>query len=474
MINPDSCLSINESMDKLQNKYLNNPETVFVSMWAIAHIGHFLRKGDALDPFVWILLLISVLLVFKPESLKFLLLVAGFQLTYLVKEMPFTDNHLYIMGFVNAGLFLSALKAWWREAGIATCVKEVNLYICAVLLIAYSSAALAKLNSGFFNSEFSCAVTMFYDSFSVLTENDFLPAGAENTLPYIISLTELLIPCMLVFRNTRKIGIVFLIFFHIAISISPTATALDFTITLFALAVLFMDREIVEQFIVLFFSFCRVLKSKLKSSFFLIPVAVFLVLVFIKLLSRVDSISHNIYWFILAPAALLLGVIITWSIYRNGILKKSQSLSEYFTLYKPSYLFLLILLLLNAATPYLGLKTSGTFTMYSNLQTSGGISNHYFINRLPAYMPMDDLVTIIESDHSLLKKLAENNEKITYHELRRVLSSAPKSSIHFMRDGKEFSFAAAYQSEELVTLDPLYHKMLGHRFYHPEKPICRW
>jgi hypothetical protein len=62
-----------------------------------------------------------------------------------------------------------------------------------------------------------------------------------------------------------------------------------------------------------------------------------------------------------------------------------------------------VVLLLYGLTPYLGLRTAGTFTMFSNLRTEGASSNHLLLagNPLKLWGYQEDVVRIIRIDDSL-------------------------------------------------------------------------
>jgi len=448
--------------------------TFFLAMWGIAHIGHFLRKGDALDPFVWILFLFAVLLVFHPQSRKIMIALTSFQIFYLFREMPFTDNHLYIMGFVNAGLLFTAIRSFKSDQSYIEFAEQSASYICAALLIAYFSAAFAKFNSGFFDPEYSCAVSMFYDSASVITKTAFLPYFMESILPYSIAAIELSIPVLLLVKKTRHTGIILLILFHLAISISPTATALDFTVMLFAFSVLFLDdralRELIKSVGLLRdFAIQTIISKK-----YIVPGIIISLLIFLKVVSRVTMVSHNLYWFLLAPFALLFGGLIILSIVKTGIFRKSVKSENLFSSLNFTYSALLVLLFLNVITPYLGIKTTGTFTMYSNLQTENGRSNHFIAGRVPFDMPMDDLVRIEKSNHPHLARFSEKNERITYHEFERIVSGRRDINVTYIRGGARISYNSSVADKESITIHPVYHKLIGHRSYTPGEPVCRW
>jgi hypothetical protein len=64
------------------------------------------------------------------------------------------------------------------------------------------------------------------------------------------------------------------------------------------------------------------------------------------------------------------------------------------------------LLLLHGLTPYLGLRTAGNFSMYSNLRTEGARSNHFLLagNPLKLWDYQDDVVRFVRIDGRLQGK----------------------------------------------------------------------
>jgi hypothetical protein len=187
----------------------------FNVLWALAHITHLLRKGKGVDPAVWLLIFLALLVFDKPGSQRRIAALAVAQLVYLFLEMPVTDNHLYIMGFVNIGLVVIFLKNYFnsRWNRLETMQPFIS-FGAIVILISYSAAALAKLNFDFFNTANSCSVSMFVDAMNV-----FGGYGAElysfmfPFMPYFIAGFELAIPLLLIIPKTRLYGVITVIFF---------------------------------------------------------------------------------------------------------------------------------------------------------------------------------------------------------------------------------------------------------------------
>jgi hypothetical protein len=136
-------------------------------------------------------------------------------------------------------------------------------------------------------------------------------------------------------------------------------------------------------------------------------------------------------------------------------------------------LVLATLLLLNAAAPYLGGKTITAFTMYSNLTTEGGTSNHLFLPRLAVATSQDDLIEILESEDPYLAWIAEEDLRLTWHELRREMTQNPDAPIVYRRDGETIRLAAASEDPELISTHPIWHRLIAHREIAPDGR-CFW
>jgi hypothetical protein len=65
------------------------------------------------------------------------------------------------------------------------------------------------------------------------------------------------------------------------------------------------------------------------------------------------------------------------------------------------------------------------FTMFSNLATEHGESNHLFLPRVPMAGPQDDLVRVLSRTDPYLHSTADQNLLVTHHELRRRLTATP-------------------------------------------------
>jgi hypothetical protein len=443
---------------------------LFGALWAFAHLAHAFRKEPTHDPLSWLYLLACVLLICRPASPARLGLLCLAQLAVFVGRLPLTDNHMYIMAFANAGLLvvtapLVVKRRGWdvRAFGVA------RNYVVVVFLMAYFAAALAKLNEDFLFGEASCALSMMGDAMHVIgMDRSALLASVSAAVPFMVAGVELAVPLLLAIGAVRSVGIIMAVLFHLAISISPTATAIDFTVIIFTVLALLVPVD----------SWLAKARTKHLPSKYRPPVGratvgiLFLFFVLVVFEWRLGTVAGNRSWMLLAPVALVLGAaLVVAAVKLRGVSDGYRvSLSRLSAAHFP----LLALLVLNIASPYVGLKTAGTFTMYSNLSTYQNKSNHYLIPRFNRGTMHDDLVEIVSTTNARLQSLQERGLLVTWHELRRDLARDSTASISYVRGGEVYTYPRAADNPELVTLDPVLHKLLAHRPHAGVQGSCMW
>lgn len=446
---------------------------LFGTMWAIGHIAHCLRTEPFNEPLVWIVLLACALLLPKPASPYRLGFLAASQILLLYQRMPIIDNHMHLMGFVNAGILIVVVPMMWRRSSwTKRRVRVLCSYALITLVLAYGAAAFAKLNAGFFDPAGNCAVAKTYqagESLGILP--GMLPGWFEGLLPYAVTGIEFAIPVLLIFHLTRLPAVLIAVSFHIMISITPSASAIDFTVVitglLFAALPWRMSAYVMEL--------ARAFRSRVLDPLGL-DVSVFTAVVFFGLLAiirgRFGTVDGNRAWIFTASLAMTVGPFLFWLALRSirlGI--RSEPLAQRLSI---GHYVLFSLLIFNLAMPYAGVKTTGAMVMYSNLNTYDGTTNHFFVGRLPIETFHDDLVEIVETTRPRLESIRKKDHRITWHELRRIMAGHPDEPISYRRGGELYQLEAARENPELVSLDPLWHKLVAHRVHDPHNTECLW
>jgi hypothetical protein len=122
------------------------------------------------------------------------------------------------------------------------------------------------------------------------------------------------------------------------------------------------------------------------------------------------------------------------------------------------------LLFANGLSPYLGLRTTPTFSMFSNLRTIGG-SNHLIVPsgalRIAGYQ--DDLIVILDTDDEELDRFAKRGRRRVFYSFKgRIQSMAARGktdiAVTWRRGDQTVSVASAERHPELAAPIPWYER----------------
>jgi hypothetical protein len=129
-------------------------------------------------------------------------------------------------------------------------------------------------------------------------------------------------------------------------------------------------------------------------------------------------------------------LIVTYVLYINKDVIEPARIISVFRIQPIGFWFIPALIFVNGMSPYLGLKTQTSFSMFSNLRTEGGITNHIL---LPTSMQLNnlqkDLVEVVDTDLDELKPFISDNQVVPYFEFKRITSEANKNFyINYIRN----------------------------------------
>jgi hypothetical protein len=258
------------------------------------------------------------------------------------------------------------------------------------IIIMYFCAAFHKINHDFlFEPKVSCAYDMLRNYLEFIDENmwdsegrlipEKLPWFLEP-LPFLGLFVEIVPPIVMMFQSTQKWGVLLLISLHLLL-----------------LPVGFADFGSIAQSFLWLFVMPQATKA-LPMTYYtdMAGCFVFLHLV-VKILNHFDEM-HEAHMRNEEVAMVLLGYGVHWA----GILR-AGGLKEGVTMRRPKSIFSLMALgffVFFAMNTYLGLRTTGTLTMFSNLRTEGKYSNHLLLrnNPLKIFGYQEDAVTILDLD----------------------------------------------------------------------------
>jgi len=476
--------------------------TIFTFFWACqaaVHMEFFHRKQWLTDdnPVGWILCGFIVLTMMFPGSIALFSLMLISSVVFNIGLWPYVANHIIVESIINMTMLLGIAYTLYQSRKRSMSGVEIRDAIfdkfAPVLLwfviVMYWFIVLSKTNWDFFEYSRSCISDFYIDvtdrlGFLGLPELDV----SVNVLPAAISLwvfmvVEAAIPLLLMFRKTRYLGLIIGVPFHILLAIVGHRTFTGFILALYvliaadSLAVLFADirDRLGDQKINML---ARVGRISL-----VVVALVLTVLYFAGSAIPAYFFKYRYYYFLMFFGPV--GLVILFSIFRQYTRGDSEP-SEVWTM-TPRWVWLMVIpVLVNGLSPYLGFKTETAFAMYSNIHTEGIYNNHMFMPKWNVVKYQEDLVDILETDHPKLQKWIKmvplkDREKImrklnvVHFEINRVVAETMDRTpemeffVRYTRNnGIEQTFRSTdpdARDHELVQLEPLWKRKL--MFFRP-------
>jgi hypothetical protein len=390
----------------------------FARTYALAVVAHLVGNpvgwrsdvfgGSAALTVVSALLGVSALILLARPHARVLAAAAVLTLVSLWLEMPVTGNHWLLMGFVALAVLVSLTRTdpW----------SYLSVTGRWILFGFYSFAAFAKLNTGFFDPEVSCGV--FYanqslDSFG-LPNFDGGPLSVLAIAGPVV--TELSVPVLLAFSRTRRAGVLLALTFHSIISLDLHQHFYDFTATLVVLLCLFLPEDTTSDLEARAVRPSRTRDVALALTPFLILASVLPPMVATAVVLKVGAF---VAW---VPVA-------TWLIVRiaqHGLGPAPLPMR----LPGVAATILVALVVTNALSPYLEVKTTTGFNMYANLVTVAGATNHLVVPKtLHLSDVQDDLLEIVSSADDGLDLYASEGYLVPERNLLDYLARHPSTSV---------------------------------------------
>ena len=349
-------------------------------------------------------------------------------------EMPVTGNHWVLASLVAAAIIVSG--------GDGTRFFSAARLI---LLVFYSFAAFAKLNSGFFDPTVSCAVFYANQSLASIGLSPIEAGGVvSRALIWATVAVEVSVPITLIWRRTRFLGVIVGTGFHAFISFDLNQHFYDFTAMLIPLFLLFVPERNIE---VISTQMAEVRRRDLIPTPLIVGAIGVLALLAVSPLTPVTAfvlswvpfvlwVPFSLLWIFTLVRARAPGAALAWRTGVGGAL-------------------VVVIAILNGLTAYTEVKTAYSFNMYANLETSRGQSNHFLIrSTLPIRSGYDGPVEIIQSSDPGLEVYRDEGYLIAYPQLRRYLSLRPDTSLTYRRFDEVRSLPAVSSSPELVNPGP--------------------
>jgi hypothetical protein len=145
-----------------------------------------------------------------------------------------------------------------------------------------------------------------------------------------------------------------------------------------------------------------------------------------------------------------------------------------------------VILLLHGMTSYLGLRTAGNFSMFSNLRTEGPASNHFLLssNPLKLWSYQEDAVSFIDIDDRRARIGFQyqrlNGNQLPVVEFRKLIYAWTRAGLTIPMT---FEYRGKIHSTEDIANDPVWRTntrdwemvLMDFRSIQPSGPNrCRW
>ena len=416
----------------IESQAITQNFTLFSLFWASAILVHQLRTGLALTLAGVILFMVAWWVILNPRSLKMFVLLVIVQIVEMWLKMPYPSNHSLLITFVNLTILLAIGRLLIARRSITvTAIWLVAMpAIRLETLILYFWAAIHKLNYDFFNPLVSCAT-----AHKGLSHYPFLPQPAwlQWSAIYGTLLTEASLVLLLSFRRTRPYGVLVGLAFHYLLGLFDFHDFSSVTMTLLL--------TFAPQVSIFIFRKGQYWLRRIRwRSYWIFPI----MLISTVFAFRAPIVTWTVYdnlsaifeftWVIIVLIPLIWATQALWPIMRHTIHHKPARV--FFRCHYATVYLLPLVVFINGLTPYLGLKTEVAFAMYSNLQTEGNRTNHFFIpSSWQLWDYQQDLVKIVDSDVSSLKNYHENNYLLPYTLFQAIISQSSATFITYERQG---------------------------------------
>jgi hypothetical protein len=365
---------------------------VFCILFMNGFMAHC-RKYNDKNLMITLLHLVCFVLVESPSNkrrysncvfLSFLL----FCIYSTIEGLPGNANHHNFTGYASLLLLPQQVRRVLTGPDVSETNAALNVLRYAIVTL-YFMAGFHKINTDFlFRSEYSCAYDMLWlylHDFLGLEESDLeehrLHRSWLKFLPFMGLFVEMVPPILLLFGATQKWGILLLIQLHLLL-----------------LPLGFSDFGSIAQSLLWLFVAPQAAVKALPIHFFK-DMAIFFAAFQLIVLVVWECGEEDDAPFQDAEAAM---VFITYGIMWASVFRIPTSFpGARFTIPKSIFSFIaLVSFFLFALSPYFGLRTTGTLTMFSNLRTEGPRSNHVLLrsNPLKLFNYQDDLVEVMELD----------------------------------------------------------------------------
>ncbi len=398
-------------------------QQLFATMWAVGHVVHLINHtGGAFETVTGtVTFVLAIFTIRFRHDARWLIALAASQVADVVWELPQAPDHWNLAAAANLGLLIT----WLISRDTNGLVERAAPSLRAVVTIAYSAAAVAKWNTSFLDPDSSCGVVLAH--IATLSVTDALPAldGAHIALSLG---AESLIAIGLLVPSWRRFAALLGLSFHFLVSLSPAMLVADFTTILAALFVLFLPTEHRQEMAERSFATFDRLREVPTSQLIVFTVFVG------GVLGHVSSFASRAALWVTVTAYMIVML-------RHSLATRRSPFSRV-VVWRPSLASLVAcgLVLALALSPYLGGRTTGVFTMFSNLRTEGVATNHLFMPAIDLGDWQNEVVELRSSSSEAVTEWADDGLVLPRVDLARRVHADPELLVEVEVHGEVVQF----------------------------------
>jgi hypothetical protein len=298
----------------------------------------------------------------------------------------------------------------------------------------------------------------------------------------ILELTESI---ALMFKRTQLIALCSFILFHFYLSLGGF---IDFAAVCISLMIAFIPSKSFLKYQYVFSQKINFLSVKIDRLCFYVIALIFIgIIVYIERTFNILQTNNHGYIIIISGLLFIINIIyFSWFFIKKLYNEKKfvwESENLFYNIPIQVYPFI-ILLLFQGSQNYLGLSTAGTFSMFSNLKTEGGSSNHILLKNNPIE------VFSFQKDLVYINEIIPPDKIINYNIKNKILPRVDfEGYLHYLKKLKipKLDIVLEYNTKKYLEKNILYnsswtpstlelkHKFLYFRQIHLTNDVqCVW
>lgn len=392
-----------------------------------------------------VVVLAAFVVLARPSSVFRFVLLATAVVVSVAADLPVVGTHRLLELVVVATVLIHLVVVTLRARHLPTpaaAFAGIAPFLRVSLIVVYAASALAKLNATFLDPVVSCAVPSArgllgflgvpgVDS-SVLDDPRLAWSAIGGTL-----LVEATLPVLLAWRRTRLIGVVVGLGFHAVLALAGNV---PFSALVMALYVAYLPPDTADR---LRGSIAPVLPGRAGRT--VSGCVLLALLVGGWLVGAALGPSTHVPGLTAFPSGLAvpaLGAVVRWgcALIASGgaaVLLASRWRvpgsvpypERALRMRSPVLVAGVLVLAIDAACPYVGLKTDTSFEMFSGLRTEPGAWNHLVVPETVRVFGLQDAaVEVLDATDPALRARTASGARLLPFELDRALRAEPGST----------------------------------------------